>query len=222
MQFEEALKQVATEARERSAEFARSAYRTNRQSLNKQEFKTISESSAFIAFITLGGNPDQPAPIADTESWIRETRQNIIHDYCGKGSSSWDFRARLRGRRTIRGVEGLQWSTWTYFGSDDHSQNDHICDTHQEAELRDKLSQEGLLEELTQILAPHEFYLFVEHYLKGRSMRDLGAELAGRELTPKESQQAKQRVNSILHRGRVRAAKQLGSRWKALAAEATE
>lgn len=240
--FREALAPIARAARQRTAAvYKMAATVTGQTAAAAAEFFNCSTGAAYLAFCAEGGDFDTYESFDFGAHWdemVRRASAILEYDYQGPGSSAWDFRARTRDRQARAEIPSYQWTAWAQAGAVGHYQDTaalgHIgpdgvrhaplrpADLFpQEVELIDSTVTHDFVDALRDTLLPHEFYLFTEHYLRGRSHKDLALEELGVDSIAKadkaELNKAEARINSCLRRGRVRARRKLARRWRAMA-----
>lgn len=233
--FKNKLEVVATDARKCCSAVVKMAMTTLNQRVDLVEFREASLSGAFMAFTTLGGQFDTFEEFdfeGRHEDLVGLAATNIAEDFQGRGSTAWDYRARMRSRRLRATLSQYQWSSWANAGG---QLNPHVTPNYkpqwkfclgpvdsspQERAWGEAAVADDLFSALADILPPQEYHLFVEHYINGRSHRDLALEKEP-ELRndPCGLRRAEGRINSSLRRGRVRAMKNLPRKWAALARE---
>lgn len=221
------LDPVARQARVGIRALAHEVYTNLGDSVDPVEFQHTSESSAFLAFTALGGDPDRPDDfdwVAGLPALVAATIRNIEVELAGPHSRYWDFRARMRRRSERAVIKDYRWTQWDSAGGiapDEGFGSGTVFEwcyqnTPQELDYH-QIEMDALHAALDDVLTPQEVHLLVEHYMYGRSYRDLADDmLAANDLLrhdPRGHVKAMNRIASALHRARLRAADRLGVRW---------
>jgi len=232
------LASIAKQARIETRALAHEVYSNVGETVNPREFQQTSETSAFLAFVALGGDRDRWERfewLARADELLDATIANIEDDLAGPDSQYWDYRARFRRRNERAVLKTFRWSQWDSAGGvapdegfGTRSVNGIVfdwCDhaTQQEQDYR-MIELEALENALADVLTPYETYLMIEHYMYDRQYKDLAAELVSQtpelQEDPNGHYKAMNRIASTLHRARERAADRLDDHWSKLLQDA--
>jgi DNA-directed RNA polymerase specialized sigma24 family protein len=165
------------------------------QEIDLVEYLTLSESSAFLAFVDLGGDVKKPMEFAweaREAEMVKSATAFLRRDLQEKGSESHDVFRRNTCRQDGSLNETARWDAWNPKNIEERAEREQV---------RDKLDQ--LLPELQQVLRPNDVQLLVWHYVEGKTWRDIVAINGGNKGT----------VCMGIMRAKRRAAKALGERW---------
>jgi hypothetical protein len=196
------------------------------------ELRALCDSSVYIAFAELGGNPDRPDlfdPALGNEL-IEQASLSAYNIVRGVGSSYRDWSQRWRNRASGRVNDCFKWSAWTNAGdSEDDTCHTHnsMIDTSDDPFLPKCVAQswdvDGLITALKTVLSESDAISLVEHYINEKPVEQMALEeLAAFNVIAPDADLVKKTRMAIYQRicrARTRAAKKLGTTWAARAEE---
>jgi len=211
------LREVVSVVQARSAVLERLIGRIDVDCTSQEEFEADCLSSAFLAFVMVGGDGDHP----DMFDWqgrrdevIELTRLELRRVIRGRNTRYHDHRLRRGRRQTLNQVH--RWTSWQFEhtppGKVRPSQMHNVgitFETPQETDLTRRQFLD-LEQELRLLLRPKDFHLLRLHYVSGVAQRKIADQLDVDENL----------VNQWLSRARRRARKALSGRWQMLLSEA--
>lgn len=221
------LNLVAKAARQDRIAAARDAYYNMGTTIDADEYRHMSESSAFFALHALGITEENAATAMDRlDDLVRLASDNLYEELHGDQSLYRDVRRRNRGRKAGHATSAFQWDQWAVGGAE-YTEDTPVAPLFndaapQEAVVRDQ-QLAALPALLADVLSTTDAKMLIDHYLMNRSYKELAAEIVERDeklqRDPKGFDKAMQRVNVGLARARERAAKRLPRLYRALAEE---
>lgn len=195
--------------------------------LTHSDFVALSESCAFEAWHAIVRQVRKVGFDFSTHRSliVDRTRQLLIREMQGQGSSYGDWRMRRAPRRSPLPI----WTSWESHVVDAGSgprpclpQDLQAVRVPQEVTLQRQFRDE-IETDLRGILSPAEHAVVVAHYLDGKPQRDIAREMAARDSRYRDAgglKRAETRVNVLLHRARQRARARLSQKWLVRAQEA--
>jgi DNA-directed RNA polymerase specialized sigma24 family protein len=226
-----ALAPIATIARRKTASIARTVYASFGEHVNRDEFKIFSETSAFLAYLDLGGTADKPELFAwdqQQRELLRGTQHHLRKLLRATDMNDYEERNRSRCRPERASVDEFRWDAWRQAASDTSnvdrprgsSNNAQSHDAEQERAMHEEELQE-LGKVLAQVLSADDLDLITQHYFEGKTQREIAAAMAtgGSE---RELLAAENLVNKRMSRARERARKRLADHWRRVLTEECE
>jgi hypothetical protein len=165
-------------------------------------------TAAFMAFVELGGSPDDP----DTFDWsspkLRTLALKTLQQLTiGSKSDVYDYMRRGRIRRNGADVAELSWSLWQ-------------TSTYDSANVPDY--REQLIGDLSKVLNHNEVTWLVGKYCDRRSTAELAKDLIAKDpryQTEDGLVRAVRKIDTAIHRAKRKARQSLDPRWQFLAQE---
>jgi len=197
------------------------------------ELRAICDSSVYIAFAELGGDPDTPE-LFDAATFgpelVKKAAASAYDIVRGAGSSYRDWSQRWRNRATGRVNDCFKWSAWTNAGDSEDDTchwHNYMIDCSDDPFLPKSVAQswdkESLIAALKAILSPKDANALIEHYLNEKPVEQMAREeLAAMGAVDPDAdllRRTRMTIHQWICRARTRAAKKLGKAWAARAEE---
>jgi hypothetical protein len=205
MTLYERLAPVASEMRARAWSLAKAIWSLEGGHLSKDDFVALSESAAFLAYTSAGGDVDDP----DSFDWDTKgpglVRLGLSFFRTDLGINQED--AAIRRAHLVRKdghcVDELAWDLWS------------LTDAPQESAFRDSMLAQ--LEPLiAERLGAQTARLVCDHYFRGVPQRELALALVAQGMTHTKAEQV---VNKAMSRARQKLRTMLPPEWVAVTRE---